>query len=140
MARNIALPEVKHKEIAPYVMASKFPNGAIAIASEGRVTPNKNWIHPKADVLLKEAEMNKPIGIFGHYKSLTIQFVQNLPQEISIYAQGLLSKEAINITKDVSIQDNSVKIPGNLIDKIGTMENETNDISVPGMVIKIISN
>lgn len=67
-------------------------------------------------------------------------YVQNLPQEISIYAQDLLSKEAIEITIDVTIKDNSIKIPGYLIDEIGTMENDTNDISVPGMVIKIISN
>ena len=140
MARNIALPEVKHKEIAPYVMASKFPNGAIAIATEGRVMPNQSWVHPKADVILKEVEIKKPIGIFGHYESLTLQFVQNLPQEISIYAQDLLSKEAIEITIGVTIKDNSIKIPGYLIDEIGTMENDTNDISVPGMVIKIISN
>ena len=140
MSRNIVLPEVKYQELAPYVMASKFPNGAIAIATEGRVISNKSWIHPKADVKLKEVEVNKPIGIFGHYESLTLQFVQNLPQGISIYAQDLISKEAIDITKDVTIQDNSIIIPGYIIDEIGTMENETNDISVPGMVIKIIPN
>ncbi len=140
MARNIALPEVKFQELAPYVMASKFPNGAIAIATEGRVMPNKSWIHPKAEVSLKGAEMNKSIGVFGHYKSLTIEFEQKLPQGIVIYAQDLLSKEAINITKTVTIQENSIKIPGNLIDEIGSMENGINDISVPGMLIKISSN
>lgn len=140
MARNIALPEVKFQKLAPYVMASKFPNGAIAISTEGRVTPNSSWIHPKADILLKEAEMNIPIGVFGHYESLTLQFEQNLPEGIIIYAQDLLSKEAVDITKTVTIQDNSINIPGFLIDKIGTMENDSNDISVPGLVIKVIPN
>ncbi len=140
MARNIALPEVQSNGIAPYVMASKFPNGAIAIATEGRVMPNQSWIHPKADVKLNEAEIEKSIGIFGHYESLTLQFVLILPQEISIYAQDLLSKEAIDITKDVTIKDYSIKIPGYLIDEIGTLENDINDISVPGMVIKILEN
>jgi hypothetical protein len=139
MARNIVLPEVYHKELAPYVMASKFPNGAIAIATEGRVTPNQSWIHPNADIKLKDVEINKPIGIFGHYESLTLQFAQNLPQGISIYAQDLLSKKAIDITQKVAIDDKRIKIAGHLIDEIGTMENDTNDISVPGMVIKIIS-
>lgn len=140
MTRNIVLPDVNCKELAPYVMASKFPNGAIAIATEGRVMPNQSWIHPKADINLKDAEINKPIGIFGHYEFLTIQFVQNLPQGITIYAQDLLSKKAIDITQKVTIQDKSIKITGHLIDEIGTMENDAYDISVPGMVIKIISN
>lgn len=140
LARNIALPEVKYKELAPYVMASKFPNGAIAIATEGRVTPSQSWIHPKADIVLKEVKVNKPIGIFGYYESLTLELEQNLSQEITIYAQDLLSKKAIDITKKIAIYENSIKIPGELIDKIGMMENDTLDVSVPGMVIKIIYN
>ena len=140
MARNIALPEVKHKELAPYLMASKFPNGAIAITTEGRVTPSQSWIHPKADIVLKEVEVNKPIGIFGYYQSLTLELEQNLSQEITIYAQDLLSKKAIDITKKIAIYENSIKIPGVLIDKIGMMENDTLDVSVPGMVIKIMYN
>lgn len=140
MARNIALPEVHHKELAPYVMASRFPNGAIAICTEGRVMPNQSWIHPKADIKLKDVEINKPIGIFGYYKSLTLQFEQNLPRRISIYAQDLLSKKAVDITKNVSINDKNIKITGHLINDLGTMENNTNDISAPGMVIKVISD
>lgn len=139
MARNIALPEVKYNELAPYVLASKFPNGAVAIATEGRVMPSKSWIQPKADILLKEVEINKPIGIFGNYESLTLQFMSDLPKGISVFAQDLLSKKAINITKKVTIGKNSVKISGDLIEKIGTMENDLNDISVPGMVLKIVS-
>ncbi len=140
MARNIVLPEVKFKELAPYVMASKFPNGAIAIATEGRVTPNQSWIHPKADITLKEVEVNKPVGIFGHYNSLSLEFSQNLPEEIKIYAQDLLSEKAIDITKKVTIHKNKIIIPGVLIEEIGTMAGDTGDISAPGMVIKIIPN
>jgi hypothetical protein len=72
MTRNIALPEVKYSDLAPYVMVSKFPNGAVCIATEGRVTPGKSWVHPRADVKLEEMETERPIGIFGHYKSLAL--------------------------------------------------------------------
>jgi hypothetical protein len=140
MARNIALPEVKHKELAPYVMASKFPNGAIAIATEGRVTPNKSWIHPKADIVVKEVQLNKPIGIFGYYESLSLEFTQNLPDEIKVYGQDLLSEKAIDITKRLKINKNRIVILGDLIEEIGTMDGDTDDISVPGMIIKIIPN
>jgi hypothetical protein len=138
MARNIALPEVKQNELAPYVLASKFPNGAIAIATEGRVTPNQSWIHPKAAITLKEALVNTPIGIFGYYESLTLEFTETLPNEIKIYAQDLLLKKAIDITDKIIINENSIRIQGGLIEEIGTMGGYSGDISVPGMVIKII--
>ena len=32
--------DVKSEGLTPYVMPSKFPNGAVAIATEGRVTPD----------------------------------------------------------------------------------------------------
>ena len=140
MARNIVLPEVNAKDLVPYVLASKFPNGAIAVATEGRVNPNNSWIHPKADITLKDVEINQPVGIFGHYESLTLQFAQDLPEGISIYAQDLLAQKAIDITQKVTIENRRVKISGHLIEEIGTMENDMNDISVPGMVLKIISN
>ncbi|WP_167605756.1 hypothetical protein [Maribellus sediminis] len=140
MTRNIALPEVKCEGIPPYVLASKFPNGAIAIATEGRVTPDKSWQHPKADITLKEVELNKPIGIFGYYESLTFEFSETLPDEIKIYGQDLLSKKAIDITNKIKRNKNSFIIQGDLIDEIGTMAGDKGDISVPGMVIKIISD
>lgn len=140
MARNMALPEVKYNELAPYVMASKFPNGCIAIATEGRVTPNQSWIHPKADVTIKEAEVNKPIGIFGYYKSLTLEFSQNLTNSVKIYGQDLLSKKVIDITGKVILNNNKITLSGSLIEEIGTMAGDKEDVSVPGMVIKIISN
>ena len=137
MARNIALPEVEFKGLAPYVMASRFPNGAIAIVTEGRVMPNQSWFHPRADITLKELNIDKPIGIFGHYESLSLDFGQALPKGIIIYTQDLLAKQAINITKDVTIKENIIMIPGSLIDKIGTSAGSNGDISVPGMVLKI---
>ena len=140
MTRNIALPEVKCEGIPPYVLASKFPNGAIAIATEGRVTPDKSWQHPKADITLKEVELNKPIGIFGYYESLTFEFSETLPDEIKIYGQDLLSTKAIDITNKIKRNKNSFIIQGDLIDEIGTMAVDKGDISVPGMVIKFISD
>ncbi len=137
MTRNIALPEVSSKGLAPYVMASKFPNGAVAITTEGRVMPGHSWFHPRADITLKELETDKPIGIFGHYESLLLVFEQDIPEGILIYAQDLLAKQAIDITEDVEIKRNSIMVPGKLIDKIGTSAGSNGDISVPGMVLKI---
>ena len=139
MSRNIALPDVRTDDIHPYVMASKFPNGAIAVATEGRVTPENSWIAPKAHVFLKEATIETPIGIFGNYTSLSVEFQEGLPESISIWAQDLLAIEAIDITEKVEINGDNIKIPGNLIEEIGTMGNDEGDISAPGLVLKVVS-
>lgn len=137
MARNIALPEVFIGGISPYVMASKFPNGAIAIATEGRVRPEQSWIEPLADVSLEEVTANTPIGIFGYYKSLTLKLGGELPGKVSVLAQDLLSTSAMDITDRVKIKKKEIWIPGQLIEEIGTMENDEEDISAPGLVMKI---
>jgi hypothetical protein len=138
MARNIALPEVNSDGISPYVMASKFPNGAIAIATEGRVMPEQSWMEPLANVILKEVTPNTPIGIFGYYKSLRLRLENELPKNVSVLAQDLLSTSAIDITERVEIENNEIWISGLLIEEMGTLENDEGDISVPGMLMKII--
>jgi hypothetical protein len=138
MARNIALPEVVTDGMSPYVMASRFPNGAIAIATEGRVLPEQSWIEPLAEVSLKEVTPNYPIGIFGNYKSLRLKFENELPENVSVLAQDLLATSALDITDQVKIEKNEIWISGQLIKEIGTMENDDGDISVPGLAMKII--
>jgi len=137
MARNIALPEVNNSGIAPYVMASKFPNGAIAIATEGRVSPDKSWMEPRAEVALKEVTANTCIGIFGYYETLCLEFKNELPADVTVLAQDLLSKSALDITDKVNIHKNEILISGQLIEETGTMENDEGDISVPGMVLMV---
>jgi hypothetical protein len=139
MARQISLPEVKSDGKAPYVLASKFPGGEVCIATEGRVSPDQSWFHPRADIILKDLEINKPIGIFGHYKSLSLNFGQNLPENVTIYAQDLMAKQAADITKEVKINHDMIIIPGSLIDKIGTSAGIKGDISVPGLVLKVVT-
>jgi len=140
MSRNIPLPEVRSEGLAPYVLASKFPNGAVAVATEGRVTPEDSWRHPEADITLKEAEMDRPIGIFGLYKSLRIRFSKPLPEKVKIFGQDLLAKSAMDITEKVSIGKNEITISGDLIKDIGTSAGDPDDLSAPGMVIKVVPN
>jgi hypothetical protein len=137
MARNMDLPEVQSKGMTPYVMASRYANGAIAVATEGRVSPENSWIEPKAEVKVKGTTINTPIGIFGYYQSLSLEFESELPKYVTILAQDLLSNSAIDITSKVQISRSSIFIDGQLIKEIGTMENAEGDISVPGMIIKI---
>lgn len=81
-------------------------------------------------------EADFPIGVFGKYKKLILNF-KNLRGHITVYAQDLAANKAINITQDVEIQNNSLILPGELIEKIGTEANRTDDLSEPGLVLKI---
>lgn len=138
MARNMPLPKVEIDKDPPYVLASQFPNGAIAIATEGRVKPENSWYFPRANITVDCGKSEgHPIGIFGHYQSLTLTFAKNLPKKIVVLAQDLLSDKAIDITKNIKIENNSVVIPGNLIDEIGTLANANGDISAPGLVLQL---
>ncbi len=137
MARNMPLPSVEAEGDAPYVMASTYPNGPTAIATEGRVKPEDQWYHPRAKVVVQIKDATQPIGIFGHYKALTLRFPQPLTDVKHVWAQDLLAKEATDIEPEVEVKDKEVVIPGELIDKIGTSAGDEGDISVPGMVLRI---
>jgi hypothetical protein len=137
MARNIDLPRVECTGLKPYVMASRFPNRAVCIATEGRVTPQESWIHPRAGITLSGLETGKPIGIFGLYKSLTLIFKEELPADCKVWAQDLLAERATDITGQIRIEGNKLIISGKIIDRIGTSSGDPGDISVPGMVIRV---
>ncbi len=140
LSRNMELPVVEIEGDAPYVMATTYPNGPVAVATEGRVKPEDQWYHPRAKVTIQVKDLSQPIGIFGHFKELVINFPEPLTGIKAIWAQDLLSEEAADIKDSVTLTGKSLIISGALIDKIGTSENNPKDISVPGMVIHLDSS
>jgi len=140
MSRNMPLPTVKPLKTPPYVMASTYPNGVLAIATEGRVSPEDIWFEPRADITVQVKDASKLIGIFGHYQSLTLTFSGSLDQVKHIWAQDLLADHPTDILSQVSIQGNSLTLPGKLIDTLGTSSGDHGDISVPGMVLLLEGN
>ncbi len=137
MSRNMPLPKVKTKGDAPYVMASTYPNGPICVATEGRVKPTDQWYEPQAKVTISVEDPSQPIGIFGRYESLVIEFDRSIRNVSKIWAQDLLAESAENIKGIVKKSDRSIEIPGEVIDRIGTSAGDDGDISVPGMVLQL---
>ena len=62
----------------PFVIASRFPNGAVAVATQGRTTPGQNWNFTPADVTVAIGAAGAPSGVFGHYRNLTLRFDASL--------------------------------------------------------------
>jgi len=137
MSRNIGLPSVATDGEKPYVMASRFENGAVCIATEGRIKPDDSWFHPRAEVAVSDLQQESPIGIFGHYKTLTLVFADEISEKAKVWAQDLLADAAVDISERVEIKGRKLIIPGDLIDEIGTSCNDAGDISVPGLVLRV---
>ncbi len=137
MARNMPLPKVESDGEPPYVCVTTYPNGQLGIATEGRVKPDDKWFHPRAKVMVKVKDANQLIGVAGHYKELVLEFAGDLDGVERVWGQDLLADKAIEIKNEITIKTNTISIPGDLIDRIGTMAGDEGDISVPGMVLKL---
>lgn len=136
ITRGIEKPIVTLKKgdtIKPYILASKYPNGAIAIASIGR-TIGREYLPPRANVTLKVDNFDKPFGIFGHYNHLTIQ-ADKSKSFTKVFAQDLAGNVPVDITFMVKFKGNKITLPGKVIDQVGLAAASKGDKSEPGMVL-----
>ena len=134
ISRNTNLPKVlpDENELVPFVVSSKNPNGAFSIATCGR-TVGRKYIIPKCNITVN-IEKSDTIGIFGEYNNLILESTGVISQ---IFMQDLAGKSALDITSEVTVNQDQIIIPGNLIHKIGTMEQPIEDTSEPGVVVNI---
>ena len=137
MARSMPLPTVEMDGDPPYVMASTYPNGATAVAVEGRCRPDKPYFVPRAKVTVQIADATKPVGVAGRYGTLVLEFAESVEGVRHVWAQDLLATEATDIKGRVKIAGRTITIPGRLIDEVGTSAGNKGDISAPGMVLRL---
>jgi len=134
ISRNMPLPEVVSQGPAPFVIASLNPNGAVSVATLGRISTRDSTYFPLANISIDAGNGKNPIGIFGKYKILTLKFTQDI-SKLRVLGQDLAGKRASDITNDVSIKGNIITLPGELIEKIGLSEASINDASEAGMIL-----
>ncbi|WP_419195043.1 hypothetical protein [Novipirellula herctigrandis] len=137
MARNMPLPKVEIDGMPPYVCATTYPNGPTGIACEGRVSIDDQWFHPRAKVTVRIKDASQPIGIVGHYDRLVLEFADSIEDVRYVWAQDLLSDEAVDIKGKVRIDGAKLSIDGAFIDELGTFAGDKGDNSAPGMVLKL---
>lgn len=137
ISRCMPLPDVQCQGEAPYVLASRYPNGAVAVATLERLF-YRTWSTPRAKVGIEVEDVKAPVGIFGDYAELTITYPQPLGSKMRILAQDLRGEQPVDITSQVKIAANRIVIPGQIIRHIGTMAASPGDASAPGMVMKIV--
>ena len=133
---TVTMPDGKEP---PYILSSRHPDGEIAIASIAR-NLNENGkgklSFPLADVTLAAGKLDRPVGIFGEYASLTLATSSALAGK-SILAQDLAGTTSVDITKEVKVSDGRLTIPGSVIHRVGLMAAKPGDVSDPGLVLVI---
>jgi len=138
ISRGMPLPIVvpDENDDLPFVVASKNPKGAVSVTVAARTRDRKYWT-PNCDISISSGDA-KTFGIFGYYKSLTINTNINLGKVI-IKAQDLAGVKVIDITSKVTIEGSRLVIPGKVITEIGRGEKTAGDTSDPGLVLVIVN-
>jgi hypothetical protein len=134
-ARGIDPPEVVDAgDGVPFVVASRNPNGAVAVAALQRTLPGGIIRTPRAQVKLKVGSIKHPIGIFGPYHTLTLEFDEPIAK-LRILAQDLAGDRAVEITNEVKREGRTLTLSGELIDRVGLSAKTHDDLSEPGLVL-----
>jgi hypothetical protein len=122
--------------LLPYVVASQNPNGALSIATLGRVFPDAGYVNPAADITVTVEKLIGPIGCFGNFNQITIKSA-NVTPDFEIWAQDLAETEAVDVTSKVDLKTGSMRVPGQLAGEICAKYNDY-DLSEPGLVIQLL--
>lgn len=123
-------------EPLPYVSVCRFPNGATAVGAYGRVSPEKGYRKARARVAAQAGRPEAPIGVFGVFDTLTLTFEAPVEGR-TLWAQSLMgTAPAKDITQSVTLQGNTLTIPGALLEAIGT-EGATEPFSEPAAVLSL---
>jgi hypothetical protein len=136
VARGMSLPDVVAEGEPPFVVASRHPNGAIAMATLSRTSTEKGIFVPLADVTIEVGDGTNPVGIFGKYCSLTLNLTVP-PGSRRVWVQDLAGEEAVDITGKGSLGDKQIILTGELIDQVGRSAATPGDLSEPGLVLAL---
>jgi hypothetical protein len=117
----------------PYVVASRHPNGAIAIATLGRVSPNWGYVNPGAVIRARVGTLTAPLGLFGLFHSVTLE-AENITTNMTVWAQDLAGNKSVDITSKVRLQPGSLTVPGSVARELCPRFNDF-DLSEPGIVL-----
>ena len=136
IARNIGLPRVTSSGEKPFVFASKFANGAVAIGAQERTRPGRAWHMPPANVELHVGDAVGPYGIFGSFSRLALVFDRPLAGK-RVLVQDLAADEALDVTDVVHMEGRSLNLSEANLRSFGLRAASQRDLSSPGLVLAL---
>ncbi|MBQ7687774.1 MAG: hypothetical protein IJT27_01020 [Clostridia bacterium] len=133
VSRNMPLPQIRAAGEKPYVVCSINPeNGALCVAVTPRTFGEKIDVTPRAEIYVKGGSASVPVGLFGEFDSLSVEFGEHVEGK-TVYAQNFLSDSAQDVTGTVSLSENILTVPGSLMRQLGKPGDEENVI--PALVL-----
>lgn len=139
MSRNCPLPKVNPlTDNEPFVIASKHPETkAYAVATIKRNIDPVTNAYFLADVEIAECEKSAPIGVFGVFNSLTVDFSSPVQKIERVLCQDLAGKHAFDITPYTHIENGKLRIDGTVLRYVGKTGRGHSNWSEPSVIIKI---
>jgi len=139
MARGCPLPAVAPVGgESPFVIAAKNPKtGAYSVATVRRSVDPVRDVYFLADVTVTDADPDCPLGVFGVFNSLTVEFSKIPSGEYRILAQDLTSDRALDITDKAELSGRRLFLDGRLMRYAGKYFRGHADRSEPSLVIKL---
>ena len=136
ISRCMPLPvTTDNSEQRPYLLASRYPNGATALAAIGR-TIDREYISRPVPVEIEIADWKAPVGLFGVLGDVTLR-IASLPGNVRVLAQDLKADVAEDITSEVRIGRDSIVLSAALLHRIGLAAATPGDKSDPGLVLQL---
>jgi hypothetical protein len=136
ISRNIALPRITSTGEKPFLFASRFPGGAVAIGIQERTRAARAWTTPSADVELHVGDAPGPFGIFGSARSVALIFDRPLSGR-RVLAQDLAGDQAADVTDQVHIDGRSLQMREVNLRSLGLQAATDGDLSSPGLVLAL---
>jgi len=136
ITRNLDPPYVQSAGDKPFVFASRFPNGAVAIGAQQRTTPSRAWYMPEAHITLQVGNAPGPFGIFGDISSLTLVFDKPIGKH-RVLAQDLKGDRVEDITHQIGRDEKRLQFSHSLMRKVGLSAATPGDLSSPGLVLAL---
>ena len=108
IGRGITCPKIVNPgSYPPYVIATRYPNGPIAIGTLPRTSPDRKHLMEDADVLLSIPNFTHPIGIFGAYGSLKLK-AMHLDGIQGFIVQDLYTEKIYKVDSMVKSKKNAI--------------------------------
>lgn len=139
VSRGLSLAKViKPIDNQPFVLSSMHPNGAVAIATIGRGI-NRDYLTERMRVEQNIENLDKPIGIFGDYESLTLILPTKIKaSDYIVLGQDLAGDTPQDLTKEFVFDGNKLLLSGEIIRKVGLSAASPGDKSDPGLILQFI--
>jgi len=128
-------PEVRDAGAGvPYVCAMRHPNGALAVATLPRLDDARGYRVPAADVYIPADATDVTVGVFGRYRTLTLDLPRGRGR---VLVRDLAGDVEHDITSCCAFACGRVTLPGERLAEIGT--EALADRSEPGALVRLES-